>query len=123
VVPLRSGDSTRIESEALHLVGPRLERGQLAIRIIIHLSLTGSPEPDGNASPESTQQGMAARLGATQGAVSKVLQGLVAVGMVRHEHHRVRGEVRRVRAYFLTAQGVELSLRCRAAFPELDRTG
>jgi len=99
-------------------VEPKKEQIQLAFRVVVLLSRVGPPPPDGEARPESTQQGMAWNLRATQGAISKVLRRLVVAGLVRHERHHVLGKRRRLRTYFLTASGMDLVHRYRERFPE-----
>ncbi|MGP8136209.1 MAG: hypothetical protein ACLQD8_08885 [Thermoplasmata archaeon] len=66
---------------------------------------------------------MAASLGATQGAVSKVLARLQAVGVVGRERRHVQGKDRRVRVYSLTPKGEELAkaIRDRFRLPDLPR--
>lgn len=85
------------------------ERVRLALRIVVHLHQFGSPSPDGEARPESTQEGVALALSVTQGAVSKVLARLAAADVVGTERRHVRGRVRRVRMYFLRPRGEELA--------------
>jgi hypothetical protein len=99
---------------------PGLEQARLALRLVVHLAHVGPPPPDDTVSPESTQQGMASRLGATQGAISKVLRRLVAADVVRHARHHVRGQNRRMRAYFLTPRGFDIARRCRDRFPDAE---
>jgi DNA-binding MarR family transcriptional regulator len=93
---------------------PRSEQVRLALRVVLHLARTGVLETGETVHAESTQQGMAASLNATQGAVSKVLQRLVAAEVVKHDRHHVWGQGRRMRAYSLTARGAELARRYRA---------
>ncbi len=57
----------------------------------------------------ATQRGIAATLGVTQGAVSKILDGLTAAGVVGRQRTHVPGRDRRVRVYFLTARGEALA--------------
>lgn len=91
----------------------KAEQIRLALRVILHLSHLGRPWPDAIARPESTQLGIAAALQASQGAVSKVLRRLAAVDVVEHSRQHVRGQDRRVQAYFVTAKGEELARRYR----------
>ena len=89
---------------------------RLSLRLVVQLSRWGPPADGGVARPESTQQGLAQDLSATQGAVSKVLARLVAAEMVRPERRHVRGVDRRVRAYYLTARGEALAREVRERF-------
>lgn len=91
--------------------GPKAEQIRLALRVILHLSRIGRPWPDEIARPESTQQGIADALQVTQGAISKVLHQLAAVEVVGHSRRHVRGQDRRVHAYFVTVKGEELARR------------
>lgn len=81
------------------------EQTQLSLRIVAHLARVGPPDENGVGRPGSTQEGMAETLAVTQGAVSKVLQKLLAVDLVRRELHHVPGRVRRVEVYALTRRG------------------
>jgi len=83
----------------------RRDRVRLSIRVISFLARVGPLPSDDVARPESTQRGIARGLGTTIGAVSKVLSLLVEAQIVRRERRHVRGQVRRVRVYFLTVQG------------------
>lgn len=94
-------------------IAANAEQIQLALRVLLLLSRIGRPSPDDIARPESTQQGIADTLHATQGAVSKVLQRLSAADVVRHTSLRVRGRTRRVRVYFVTVRGGDLAKRYR----------
>jgi DNA-binding MarR family transcriptional regulator len=96
--------------------GSNEERIRLSLRIVVLLGRIGPPGEDGVAKPEATQQGIAAVLGVTQGAVSKVLRRLVAAEVVRQERHHVRGQDRRVRIYFLTRRGEGLEREIRERF-------
>jgi DNA-binding MarR family transcriptional regulator len=96
----------------------RQQQIRLALRVVVHLSRLGPLEPGSTAQPESTQQGMASRLQVTQGAVSKVLRQLGAADVVRHARHHVQGGERRMRAYFLTARGLDLARRYRERVPD-----
>jgi len=84
---------------------------RVALRVVVLLSRVTHLEPGDTAPSESTQQGLASKLGVTQGAVSKVLQRLTAADVVRHARHHVMGRSRRMRAYFLTARGLDLARR------------
>jgi hypothetical protein len=96
---------------------PKQQEIRLALRVVVLLSQTLPLEPGGIAPPGSTQQGIASSLRVTQGAVSKVLQGLVAAEVVRHARHHVAGRTRRMRAYSLTARGLDLARRYRERVP------
>lgn len=100
------------------MAGPGHEQVRLALRVVVLLSLSERLEPGDVAPPESTQQGMAARLRVTQGAISKVLRRLSASDVVGHERHHVRGEARRMQVYYLTPRGWELATRYRADIPQ-----
>ncbi len=94
------------------------ERVRLALRMVVHLARVGpSRLPLEEAPPQSTQQGIAEALSATQGAVSKVLRRLIAGELVRWERRHVRGRFRRVRVYFLTTQGEQMAEKTRARWP------
>lgn len=98
---------------------PMDDQTQLSIRIVAHLARVGPPSESGLVRQESTQQGMAVALAVTQGAVSKVLEKLVAVELVRREQLHVPGRVRRVRVYSLTRRGEVLleEMRARVSLP------
>jgi DNA-binding MarR family transcriptional regulator len=90
-----------------HLAGlPRLLPGELATR-------------------SYTQAGMAARLGAGQSAVSRILRRLVAAGVVTAETRHIRDGDRRVRVYLLTDRGERLgrALREMPKTPEMGEDG
>jgi len=82
---------------------------ELAIKIIVHVSKSGAPREDGMGRPEASQRGIAAAVGCTQGAASKILARLIAVEMVRSDRRRVTGMGRRVRVYSLTFSGYFLA--------------
>lgn len=88
---------------------PGDERVRLALRVVVFLDRLGPPNDGGAAAPESTQQGIAVALSATQGAVSKVLDRLVAASIVVQDRRHVRGRDRRVRVYYLSRAGVGLA--------------
>ena len=89
---------------------PALADGvRLALRLVVRLDLLRAPGPDGEALPEATQEELAEALKVTQGAVSKVLARLMAVDVIAQDRRHVRGRERRVRVYFLSAQGRELA--------------
>lgn len=97
------------------------ERVRLALRMVVHLAQVGPPRlPTEEAPPQSTQQGIAEALSATQGAVSKVLRRLIAGELVRWERRHVPGRFRRVRVYFLTVQGEQMAAATRARMPKND---
>jgi DNA-binding MarR family transcriptional regulator len=96
---------------------PKQQEIRLALRLVVHLARMGPLEPGVTTQPESTQQGIASRLGVTQGAVSKVLAELAAVDVVGHARHHVRGRNRRMRAYYLTPRGLDIARRCREQVP------
>lgn len=64
--------------------------------------------------PEMTQEGMVARLGFTQGAVSKVLAQFGAGGLVEVDRRHVEHRSFRLKAYQLTPRGRLLADRLRA---------
>jgi len=82
---------------------------RLSLRIVVQLDRWRPPSDGGPARWESTQQGLAERLSATQGAVSKVLSRLVAAEVVYEGLRHVHGRDQRVRVYYLTAQGEALA--------------
>lgn len=75
------------------------------MRILVHLAAVGPQGEEGTGKERATQEGIAAQLSTTQGAVSKVLSRLVAAEAVRRDVLRVDGRVRRVRVYSLTPRG------------------
>jgi len=94
----------------------RREAVRLSLRILVELHRWRVPPDGGTASWQSTQQGLAQELAASQGAVSKVLARLVAANIVRAERRHVHGLERRVRVYSLTPQGEGLALEIRQRF-------
>ena len=124
--PDRSGIARPVIAPLVDAAGPsdpKLQQIRLALRIVLHLSHVEPPEGGGSVRPEATQQGIASCLKVTQGAVSKVLQRLEAAEVVRHKSHHVRGGIRRMRAYSLTARGLELVRRSRDRFPDAEFAG
>ncbi len=117
--PERSPGATSLAVGAVSAstLDPQTQQVRLALRVVIHLHRLGPLLPDDTARPESTQRGMARSLGVTQGAVSKVLARLAAVDVVGHARHHVRGESRRMQAYFLTARGAYLASQGVQRFP------
>lgn len=89
------------------------DRVRLSLRLVVHLSRYEPTVDGGPARPESTQEGIALALSATQGAVSKVLRLLSYAEMVRHERRHVPGRDRNVRAYYLTRRGELLAAEMR----------
>ena len=89
---------------------------RLALRLVVQLDFLGEPGPDRDARSETTQEGLAESLRVTQGAVSKVLARLLAVEVVLCERRHVRGRPRRVRIYFLSAQGRVLARQIEQRF-------
>lgn len=81
---------------------------RLSLRLLVLIDGVGPVGEDGVARRESSQQGMAEVLSATQGAVSKVVRRLVASGVIRQERRHVRGVNRRLRVYFLTPLGASV---------------
>jgi DNA-binding MarR family transcriptional regulator len=80
-------------------------RRALAQRLLLELS-TLPREWDRAVAPAlATQAGLAGRLGVQQSAISKVLRGLGAAGIVRSEIGHAHGASRRVRVYALTDRG------------------
>ena len=96
---------------------------RLSMRIIMHLTPAQGHGETSSAGPESTQGGMATALCVTQGAVSKILARLIAVGVVRDESHHVRGKLRRMRVYFLTYKGELLARDVIRRFGEASTLG
>jgi len=122
--PLPAWEPPTLVAEAFP--GLRSERVRLSLRLVVQLSRVGPPGPDGEARRESTQEGLAQALSATQGAVSKVLRPLVAADVVHRERYHVQGMHRRVRVYFLTRQGEALAREIRERFglsPRVPETG
>jgi DNA-binding MarR family transcriptional regulator len=86
------------------------------LRVVVALGDAGPPGDNGSARRGSTQQGLAERLGVTQGAVSKVLSRMMAADVVREDRRHVSGLDRRVRVYSLTVVGQELEREIRDHF-------
>lgn len=79
---------------------------QLALRLIRYLATHPSALGDGSDPLRAHTQGaLAAELGVTRGAVSKVLRRLDAAGIVASESAHVPGSGRRMRVYRLTSRG------------------
>lgn len=100
-------------------ISPLVSREQhvrLVVRIVVRLHQLGPPSPDGEALPESTEEGLALALSVTRGAVSKVLTRLVAADAVGRERRHVRGRDRRLRVYFLRPRGEELARQIEQRF-------
>jgi PKD repeat protein len=83
----------------------REDSRRLSERILVHLYWYGRPTSDGVARPDSSQAGMARRLGVGQNSISKSLQRLVDAGLVSMELRHVPGAPRRLRTYALTSRG------------------
>jgi hypothetical protein len=98
------------------LPGSFEERVRLSIRVVVLLDHWGPPGDNGSSRRETTQQGLAEALAVTQGALSKVLNRLVAAGMVRTDRRHVAGLSRRVRVYSLTRDGETLAREIRGRF-------
>ena len=117
-------DPAQTAASATHVVvterrRPRDDQVRLALRVILHLERVGSLEEEFVARIESTQLGMTRVLSTTQGAVSKVLRRLSAVGVLRSERRHVRGRRRRVHAYYLTPRGIALAREYHERFRDL----
>ncbi len=106
--------------DASSLTDPKQKQARLALRVVVHLYRVGPFDEFGISRPESTQQGIAESLQVTQGAVSKVLKRLAAANVVEHQRSHVHEQNRRMRAYFLTARGIDLARRCHDRFPDAD---
>ena len=129
VVPAASGGTLSARSLSVtettteRATDPTQQEIRLALRVVLHLSHAGPLEAGSVVSPRSTQQGMASDLGVTQGAVSKVLRRLAAAGVVRHARHHVQGRGRRMRAYCLTARGLDIVRRWQERVSDPRRPG
>ena len=86
----------------------------LAERILVHLYWYGRSNIDGLARADSSQAGMARRLGVDQSSVSKALGRLVDVGALKVELQHVPGAPRRLKTYQLTGRGEAVARRIRA---------
>jgi len=86
----------------------------LAERILVHLYWYGRTNIDGVAREDSSQGGMARRLGVAQNSLSKALRRLVDAGALKMELQHVPGAPRRLRTYSLTARGEAVARRIRA---------
>jgi DNA-binding MarR family transcriptional regulator len=97
---------------------PPAEYVVLSHRVVVHLGTLGRLLPDEVARPERTQQGITDLLSCPQSTLSRVLNRLVASGVLERERRHVRGLDRRVYAYTLTPRGEELAreLRSRAVY-------
>jgi hypothetical protein len=98
------------------LPGSFEERVRLSIKVVVLLDHWGPPDDNGSARREMTQQGLAETLSVTQGAISKVLNRLVAADVVRADRRHVAGLARRVRVYSLTRDGETLAREIRSQF-------
>ncbi len=78
---------------------------QLALRLMARLASVGPPLESGLGRDGATQRGLAHALGASQGAVSKVLRQLTRLALVRSERQHVPGRLLRVTVYSLTRRG------------------
>jgi PKD repeat protein/DNA-binding MarR family transcriptional regulator len=88
-------------------------RRQLTQQLIRHLSSLPRLGPSDIPTAGFTQAGIAEALEVRRGAVSKVLQRLVAAGFIEVRTEHVTGGDRRVRVYRLTARGEQLALALR----------
>jgi hypothetical protein len=98
------------------LPGSFEERVRLSIKVVVILDHWRPTDNNGSARREMTQQGLAVTLSVTQGAISKVLNRLVAADMVRTDRRHVAGLARRVRVYSLTRDGETLAREIRGRF-------
>jgi len=87
---------------------PTKEQLEISARILLYLARQPSLARADPAPEALTQGGMAKALGASQGSVSSALRRLIRAGVVRVELSEVRSQVRRLRAYQLTPEGVAL---------------
>jgi PKD repeat protein/DNA-binding MarR family transcriptional regulator len=92
-------------------------RRQLTQQMIRHLASLPRLGPSDIPSAGFTQAGIAEALHVRRGAVSKVLQRLVAAGFIEVQTEHVTGGDRRVRVYRLTARGERLALVLRGERP------
>jgi hypothetical protein len=88
--------------------GPVPDSLRLSQKVIVHLGVYGAPSHRQMARIESTQIGMARLFGASQSAISNVLQRLAEAGVVTSELRHVTGHGRRLRTYALTFRGEQL---------------
>jgi len=86
------------------------------MRVLVHLAYQPPVIIEESPNDRRTQWGMARDLSTTQGAVSKVLDRLGAVGAVQYHPGRVLGRWRRQRIYELTTTGFDLAMRIRRRF-------
>ncbi|MCI4361403.1 MAG: PKD domain-containing protein, partial [Thermoplasmata archaeon] len=87
---------------------------RLSERILVHLYWYGRPTSDGVARPDSSQAGMARRLGVAQNALSKSLARLIDSGAVHVELRHVPGASRRLKTYSLSQRGEAVARSIRA---------
>ncbi|HXQ48998.1 MAG TPA: PKD domain-containing protein [Thermoplasmata archaeon] len=92
----------------------REESRRLSERILVHLYWYGRPTAEGVARADSSQAGMARRLGVAQNSISKSLQRLIDSGVVTMELRHVPGAARRLRTYTLTPRGEAVARSIRA---------
>jgi PKD repeat protein len=96
-------------STELAPAGPAPESLRLSQKVIVHLGVYGAPSHRQMARIESTQIGMARLFGASQSAISNVLQRLAEAGVVTSELRHVAGHGRRLRTYALTFRGEQIA--------------
>ncbi|MCI4336668.1 MAG: hypothetical protein L3K17_05665 [Thermoplasmata archaeon] len=92
------------------------EQVRLSLRLVVHLGYAPADAIDRVESDWASQHAISVALGATQGAVSKVLQRLESVGIVRRERRRARGRFRRIQSFHLTPSGEALAREIRERF-------
>ncbi|HYK93129.1 MAG TPA: MarR family winged helix-turn-helix transcriptional regulator [Thermoplasmata archaeon] len=104
---------------------PASDLVRLSMRVLVHLSYQPSLRWDDTPGDGGTQLGISRELAVTQGAVSKVLERLVAASQVRYERGHVIGQRRRQRVYRLTQTGELLAhrIRERLRLPEYPARG
>ena len=94
--------------------GAREDSRRLSERLLVHLYWYGRSASEGIAGPDSSQAGMARRLGTAQNSISKSLARLIDAGLVRAELRHVPGAPRRLKTYTLTPRGEAIARTIRA---------
>ncbi len=96
---------------------PAVPAVTLSHRVVVHLSQQGFVNPSELTPPEITQGGIARALGVKQNVLTNVLRRLEENGIVLSSVSHVRGELRRLKSYRLTAQGDALARELRGRKP------
>jgi hypothetical protein len=84
---------------------PSLQEARLARRLLFRLSELPPLGPEDRPVDAFTQAGLVASLGATQGAIARILVRLDAAGVLLVDRQRVSGRVRSTKIYRLSSRG------------------